>query len=415
MGHSSMFDFLYDTYKIKNKIKLIECFAGYGSQNLALKYLGANYEHHRIVEWATKSIQAYNDIHIQDYTDYSQFSTFNEVVNYLIKKGISMDYKKPMTLDQIKRKGEKWCRNVYNNIIATRNLVNIMNVKAQDLDITNKEYYTYLLTYSYPCQSLSLAGKREGMKKGSGTESSMLWEIERILRECYELSCLPQVLVMENVIGCCDQKNINDFQEWVTFLESLGYKNYFKIMNAKDFLIPQNRERVFMVSILGDYNYNFANEVELKLRLKDLLEDIVDEKYYLSQQMVDGMQKTNFESYKLENKLLDKNGIANCIIARYEGAPQCIEDNNSIINLKRGYSCEVAKEKEYFNGIDYIGNYSKSNFNQTSIVGKNGLAPTVTENHGQVTAIVEDTPKLIICIKLIIYELESYRQKNVFA
>ena len=104
MEHSSMFDFLYDTYKIKNNIKLIECFAGYGSQNLALKYLGANYEHHRIVEWATKSIQAYNDIHIQDYTDYSQFSTFNEVVNYLIKKGISMDYKKPMTLDQIQRK-----------------------------------------------------------------------------------------------------------------------------------------------------------------------------------------------------------------------------------------------------------------------------------------------------------------------
>lgn len=639
MEHSSMFDFLYDTYKIKNKIKLIECFAGYGSQNLALKYLGANYEHHRIVEWATKSIQAYNDIHVRDYTDYSQCCTYDEVVNYLIKKGISMDYKKPMTLDQIKRKGEKWCRNVYNNIIATRNLVNIMNVKAQDLDITNKEDYTYLLTYSYPCvlagykvkttngykniedidrndfvlthtntykkvvqtmskkkqgyynikylggsiklteehpmyvlrdndfqwvkvkdlkltdkltininqknidigldnkllwllgryvadghynkytynsinfaigfkkeeeflknipneylskfkkykkdcwdyriadeklkelclqfntgstkkiipqwvldlpkdklqsffngyiagdghiryrgnskqimfstvsedvflsmqdivlklygkvcsvyvrkdnrkktyndsysaqftlnndikfqfikedkacvkineinyidefvdvynfeveednsytvnnvivhncQSLSLAGKREGMKKGSGTESSMLWEIERILRECYELNCLPQVLVMENVIGCCDQKNISDFQEWVTFLEKIGYKNYFNIMNAKEYGIPQNRERAFMVSILGDYSYNYSKTIDLKLKVRDLLETNINKKHFLSEKMINGMKKTNFESYKLENKLIDANGIASCILARYEGAPQCL-------------------------------------------------------------------------------------------
>lgn len=324
MEHSSMFDFLYDTYKIKNNIKLIECFAGYGSQNLALKYLGANYEHHRIVEWATKSIQAYNDIHIQDYTDYSQCCTYDEVVNYLIKKGISMDYKKPMTLDQIKRKGEKWCRNVYNNIIATRNLVNIMNVKAQDLDITNKEDYTYLLTYSYPCQTLSLAGKREGMKKGSGTYSSLLWEIERILQECHEINCLPQVLVMENVIGCCDQKNISDFQEWITFLEKIGYKNYFNIMNAKEYGIPQNRERAFMVSILGDYSYNYSKTIDLKLKVRDLLETNINKKHFLSEKMINGMKKTNFESYKLENKLIDANGIASCILARYEGAPQCL-------------------------------------------------------------------------------------------
>lgn len=144
---TNMFEFMYETYKIKTKIKLIEFFAGYGSQNLSLKFLGANYEHHRICEWATKSIQAYNDIHIQDYTDYSQCCSFEEVLNYLFKKGISMNYNEPMTLEQIKRKGEKWCRNVYNNIIATKNLVNIQQVKAKDLDITDKDEYTYLLTY----------------------------------------------------------------------------------------------------------------------------------------------------------------------------------------------------------------------------------------------------------------------------
>ena len=147
MEQQSMFDFLYEKYQIKNKIKLIEFFAGYGSQNLALKYLGANYEHHRICEWATKSIQAYNDIHIQDYTDYSQCCTFEEVVSYLFKKGISYNYSTPMTYEQIKIKGEKWCRTTYNNIIATRNLVNIQQVSASDLDITDTENYTYLLTY----------------------------------------------------------------------------------------------------------------------------------------------------------------------------------------------------------------------------------------------------------------------------
>ena len=163
----SMFDFIYDKFQIKNKIKLIEFFAGYGSQNLSLKYLGANYEHHRICEWATKSIQAYNDIHVRDYTDYSQFLTFDEVLNYLFKKGISMNYNEPMTYDQIKRKGEQWCRTTYNNIIATRNLVNIQQVKGKDLDITDTETFTYLLTYLLVSMSrliLSWKGKRYGKR-----------------------------------------------------------------------------------------------------------------------------------------------------------------------------------------------------------------------------------------------------------
>ena len=147
MEQSSMFDFLYEKFKIKNKIRLIECFAGYGSQNLALKYLGANYEHHKIVEWATKSIQAYNDIHIRDYTNYSKELSYEEVINKLLEKGISFDYKKPMSKEEIKRKGENWCRNVYNNIIATNNLVDITKAKAQDLKIEDRENFTYLLTY----------------------------------------------------------------------------------------------------------------------------------------------------------------------------------------------------------------------------------------------------------------------------
>ena len=178
-------------------IRLIECFAGYGSQALALKYLGIPFEHHRIAEWAVKSIQAYKDMHFPyDNTDYSFGMSFDNVIDYLFERGISADYNKPMTREQIKRMGENKCRTVYNNIKATHNLVSVCNVKAKDLEITDTDRFTYLLTYSFPCQDLSSAGLSKGMAKGSGTRSGLLWEIERILKECDEL---PQVLLMENV------------------------------------------------------------------------------------------------------------------------------------------------------------------------------------------------------------------------
>ena len=191
-----------------------------------------------------------------------------------------------------------------------------------------------LIRFRRLCQDLSLAGLGKGMSRDGGTRSGMLWEVERILDECNEINSLPQVLLMENVpqvIGC---NAISDFQEWRAKLESLGYSNYVEILNAKDYGIPQNRERCFMVSILGDYNYNFPKKIPLEKKLKDLLEDNVDEKYYLSDKMIQGMINTNFESYKLENKLLDENGCANTIIARFEGTPQCIQIKNA---TKKGY------------------------------------------------------------------------------
>lgn len=259
-------------------IRLIECFAGYGSQALALKYLGIPFEHHRIAEWAVKSIQAYKDMHFpDDDTDYSWGLTFDNVIDYLFERGISADYNKPMTREQIKRMGENKCRTVYNNVKATHNLVSVCNVKAKDLEITDTDRFTYLLTYSFPCQDLSKAGNRRGMDKDSGTRSGLLWEIERILKECDEL---PQILLMENVPDVIGEKNKSSFAEWISFLEGLGYRSYWKILNGKDYEIAQNRERCFMISILGDYYYDFPEAKPLKVRLKDFLESEVDEKYY---------------------------------------------------------------------------------------------------------------------------------------
>lgn len=140
----SIFDFLYPNFKINKPLRLIELFAGYGSQALALKYLGKEFEHHRICEWAVKSIQAYNDMHIKDYTDYSVGLDLDYLRGFLADKGISANYNEPMSRKAIDRLSEKQVRTIYNNIIATHNLVNIQQVHGSDLEIRNTDIYIYI-------------------------------------------------------------------------------------------------------------------------------------------------------------------------------------------------------------------------------------------------------------------------------
>lgn len=117
------------------------------------------------------------------------------------------------------------------------------------------------------------------MTKGSGTRSGLLWEVERLLNECDEL---PQVLLMENVPQVHSKKNIDDFNKWIEFLESKGYSCYWQDLNAKDYGIAQSRNRCFMVSILGDYDYKFPSPIPLDKCMRDYLEEEVDDKYYIT-------------------------------------------------------------------------------------------------------------------------------------
>ena len=291
MNQTTIFDVLYPTYKITKPIRLIEFFAGYGSQTLALKYLGVDFEHWKICEWAVKSIQAYKDIHFTDEKQIDIDVTKEQLVECLYKYGISSNYNEPMTKQQIQRLNEKQLKNIWNNIVITHNLVNIQQVKGEDLEIKDTDKYDYILTYSFPCQDLSLAGKGKGMSDTS-TRSGMLWEVERILTECKELGTLPQMLLMENVPQVHGADNVEDFNKWQLRLEELGYKNYWQDLIATDYGIPQTRNRCFMVSILGDYNYTFPKPIPLKLKLKDMLEDNVDEKYYLSDDLMKHIQRT---------------------------------------------------------------------------------------------------------------------------
>ncbi len=172
----------------------------------------------------------------------------------------------------------------------------------------------------------------------TSTRSGLLWEVERILDECEEL---PQILLMENVSQVHQTGNKEHFNKWQLKLEKLGYQNYTSDLSATEYGIPQTRVRTFMVSILNGnnnekYNFTFPKKVPLKLRLKDIKvpESQFTEKFLISDKMIKGMINTNFESYKLEKKLLDPNGVANTILTRYEGAPQCIQVKNA---TKKGY------------------------------------------------------------------------------
>ena len=159
MQEQTIFDLMYEKYKIKKPIRLIEFFAGYGSQALALKYLGADFEHWKICEWAVKSIQAYKDIHFtNDETDYFAKQPFDDswLISWLYEKGISSNYNEPMTKEQIMKLSKEQRKRIFNNICATHNLVNIQQVKGSDLEISDTDKYDYVLTYSFPCQDLSL-------------------------------------------------------------------------------------------------------------------------------------------------------------------------------------------------------------------------------------------------------------------
>lgn len=161
-------------------------------------------------------------------------------------------------------------------------------------DITQIERLDYadLWTYSSPCQDFSTAGKQKGIYNADGslTRSGLLKHVERLLEISVALGNQPKYLLMENVKGLVSKKFKPDFLKWLDKLEQLGYNNYWQILNAKDYGIPQNRERVFVVSIRKDIDtkgYKFPLPVPVKLKLKDMLEPWVDVKYYLSADKVE--------------------------------------------------------------------------------------------------------------------------------
>ena len=150
-----------------------------------------------------------------------------------------------------------------------------------DLTVEDSHSFTANGVIAHNCTDISVAGQMQGFEKGSGTRSSLLWEVERILNELNTDGTLPQVLLMENVTAIHSQENKPHFQKWLDFLESLGYTNFVEDLNATDFGIAQHRERTFVVSLLGEWNYHFPQSMELTNCMEDYFEDYISDEQAL--------------------------------------------------------------------------------------------------------------------------------------
>lgn len=340
-------------------IRVFEAFAGYGSQSLALERLNIPHEVVCISEIDKYAIQAYEALH-----------------------GV------------------------------VRNLGDISKINVEDIPEHD------LFTYSFPCQDISVAGNQKGLIEGQ-TRSGLLWECERIIE-----AKKPKYLLMENVKNLVSKKFKPDFDKWGDKLESLGYTNYWKVLNAKDYGIPQNRERVFMISILGDHvPYEFPIGYDNGLRLKDMLEDEVEEKYYISQEkceklikqlkhieikdtakpnLIGGIGEVNYgKQYRQGNRVYDGNSIAMACLSQPVGnaggnsylyaipclTPDRVEKRQNGRRFKEDGEPMFTLTGQDRHGVLQVGNYRENGKGFTNpqtgrVYSTDGCSPTLNTMQG---------------------------------
>lgn len=239
------------------KFKVVELFSGIGSQVRALENIGIECEVQATCERDIHAFTAYDAIHKETniLPEISKM-TKEEVLQQLKKYTLSNDGKKPMLSRTLQTYSVEVLRRILTAIIRTNNLIDISEVKGEDMPKN-----TDLLTYSFPCQDVSNANMYNGYNKGnkildknSGSRSSLLWEVGRILYEMKDNGLvLPKYLVMENVPALLSNRHFNNFQLWIKELEDLGYESKYVRVNARNYGIPQNRTRLLMLSVfVGD-------------------------------------------------------------------------------------------------------------------------------------------------------------------
>lgn len=243
--------------------RVIETFSGIGSQAKALSNIGGDYEIVNTADWDINAILAYYMIHKKkiDVDKYKNVSD-DSIIEFLEKFTFSADGKKAIKKESFSKLPMEVKRMLYSAIKETKNLVSITDIRGVDIP-ENID----LFTYSFPCQDLSLCGCWHGNKSGiardANNRSGMLWEVERILLEMHEEGrSLPRFLVMENVCNILSKTHKEDFSDWKATLNKLGYYNKIYRLNAKNFGIPQKRERAYMISILCNNDINMISKVE---------------------------------------------------------------------------------------------------------------------------------------------------------
>lgn len=212
--------------------------------------------------------------------------------------------------------------------VKSYNAINGTNFEPQDIKEWDKDINVDIIMHGSPCQDFSVAGKQAGGDLGSGTRSSLLYETIRIVGKLR-----PKYVIWENVKNLLSKKHKHNFDNYIETMNILGYNSYYQVLNAKDYGIPQNRERVYTISIRKDIdngNFKFPEKEELKMRLKDILEDKVDEKYYLKDYQLENIKKSNYiqNQRRIAGSIYDKEGLAPTLDAMQGGwrQPSIVEE-----------------------------------------------------------------------------------------
>lgn len=419
------------------QISMIELFSGIGAQERALRQLGLPYEVKHTCDCDANAVLSYAAMRwdLEKEMESFEFPSQDEMIEELQSKNLGYDF-----------------QNGKHTITKRTSLIKLKQYYIADKlsknlgDISKVERLPYVdfWTYSYPCTDLSVAGKGEGMVNKcdkcnhtwpidfetpktnnvcpncgnidiKSTRSGLLGQVQRLLTVSYEEDTLPKYLLLENVKNLTGKKFKPQFDAWVNWLDLIGYNTYYKVVNGKHTGVPQNRERVFAISVRKDIDtkgFIFPEQIPLTTRLKDILEKNVDEKYYLPD---DRIEKILNSSFMQEKKRIQMTDVCDTLLARDWKDPKCVpvEADATPIrigniygeNFGTGYAGNVwdkdgisptlqtaqggNRQPLVVDEIKVIGNYMPSNHDASRVVDIDGIAPTVKENHGTVTAIAE--------------------------
>ena len=445
---------------MSNKITMIELFSGIGAQERALRQLGLPYEITNTCDCDANAVLSYAAMRydLEKEMETFEFPSQDEMIEELQAKNLGYDFQKGKHTIT-KRTSLAKLKQYYIADKLSKNLGDIS--KVERLPRTN------MVTYSSPCQSFSVAGKLAGAAKTctkcghkwdidfsnpdynyrcpicgnaslESTTSGLLQEVQRLLSVAYEEDELPEYLLLENVKNLVGKKFIGQFEAWVKWLDSIGYNTYWKVLNGKHYSIPQNRERVFAISIRKDVDtkgFIFPEAIPLTTRLKDILEKNVDEKYYLPD---DRIEKILNSSFMQEKKRIQMTDVCDTLLARDWKDPKCVPVEEDVNPIRIGglYDDESRHKQAgsifdkdaispalttmeggnrqplVIDEIKVVGNYMPSNHDASRVVDIDGIAPTVKENHGTVTAIAEPQIPFEPNTCLIQPKDRDYKKKN---
>ena len=293
------------TNKTKSSIGLtmIELFSGIGSQIRGIQNTGLfNCKVIATSDIDKDAIVSYAAIHCglsQEMIDAYDYPSADEMVDYLSKRNIGYDPQKNKEYDWYKKRNSKDIKKYYLACVLSNNLGDISRIE--------KLPYADLWTVSFCCQDISVAGKMKGLSEDSGTRSSLLWQQIKLLRKSIKDNTQPKYLMFENVKNLVSKKFRPEFDKLIEILNELNYNTYWSIINAKDCGIPQNRERVFAISIRKDIDtglFTFPKPFDNGLRLIDMLEDetTIADKYYIKSESATKLIQEKIDDGALEKE-----------------------------------------------------------------------------------------------------------------